>query len=156
MPSGHESIVNRINPGSCFGSSFSLLKTINSHNSFLSSANSTILFINLRELFDEVKIIESSQIKILKNILTSFAHSNILLNAKLQILAQKTLRDKLIAYFNFLAEQSGSQEFTLPFNREQLSSFINAERSSVCRELSKLANEQIIQIEKNKVKLLNL
>lgn len=154
MPTGHESLVRRINAGSSFGTSFSLVDSVNTANSFRSVTNCTVLFIDMQSILKNPSKQDNARLQMLNNLLTSFAKSNILLNTKLQIITQKTLREKLLTYFNFLSIQAGSSEFTLPFNREQLSSYLDSERSSVCRELSKLTQEGLIKIKKNRVTLL--
>ena len=87
--------------------------------------------------------------------MNSLAKSNVILNNKIQIMSQKTLRDKLITYFEILSMEKGSNEITIPFNREQLASYLVSERSSVCRELSKLKNDNIISINGNNIVLLS-
>ena len=80
--------------------------------------------------------------------MNSLAQTNMNLNNKIQILSQKTLRDKLITYFELLSIQKGSNVITIPFNREQLACYLCSERSSVCRELSRLKDDNIININK--------
>ena len=43
------------------------------------------------------------RIYLFENIMNSLAKSNIILNNKIQIMSQKTLRDKLITYFEILS-----------------------------------------------------
>ncbi|MGN0026527.1 MAG: Crp/Fnr family transcriptional regulator, partial [Clostridium sp.] len=90
-----------------------------------------------------------------ENIIYSLAKSNITLNTKIQIMSQKTLRNKLITYFELLSMEKGSKEITIPFNREQLASYLGSERSSICRELTKLKNDNLIDINGNNVVLLS-
>jgi len=73
---------------------------------------------------------------------------------KLQIASQKTLRDKLITYLELLSMHKDSNEITIPFNRDQLACYLGSERSYVCRELSKLKADNIINIKGNDVVLL--
>ena len=52
----------------------------------------------------------------------------------------------LLPILRYYLWKNGSNEITIPFNREQLASYLVSERSSVCRELSKLKNDNIISI----------
>lgn len=152
---GDETIVNRLTKGQILGSSFSFVSNINNLNYIRSTTASTILFVNINKLLQECDFISDYRICLLENIMRSLAQSNILLNAKVQILSQKSLRDKLLTYFELLASQEGSNKITIPFNREQLACFIGSERSSVCRELSKLQADNLISIKQNHVVLLS-
>ena len=151
---GDETIVNRLTKEHTFGASFSCTSDINNLNYIRSTTASTVLFIDVYKLLRECDFIYDYRLCLLENIMSSLAQSNILLNAKIQILSQKTLRDKLIAYFELLSIQKGSNKITIPFNREQLAGYLGSERSSVCRELSKLKDDNIININKNNIVLL--
>lgn len=151
---GSESIVSRLSPGATFGASFACTKDTNTVNDIRSTTRCTILFIHIQKLLKEYYPQPELYLQLMENIMRSLAKSNIRLNTKIQVLSQKTLRDKLLTYFELLAEQNNSNEFTLPFNREQLACYLGSERSSVCRELSKLSEAQIIRITKNQVALL--
>ena len=69
------------------------------------------------------------------------------LNFKIQLLAQPTLRDKLLFYLHLTQNALHRNSFTLPFTREKLAQFISADRSAVSRELSRMKDEGIIKIE---------
>lgn len=151
---GHESIVSRFPPCSIFGASFSCVEDKNTLNNFRSITKSTILFININQLLRELYSHCDHYLSLIENIMSSLAASNIRLNTKIQVLTQKTLREKLLTYFELLAKQNNSRTFTLSFNREQLASYLGSERSSICRELSKLSEEKIIEINRNQIVLL--
>ena len=152
---GDESIVNRLTKGQTIGSSFSCVSDINNLNYIRSVTSSTVLFINIHKLLRECNSIYDCHLCLCENIMYLIAQSNIVLNTKIQILSQKTLRDKIITYFEILSIQKGSNQITIPFNREQLASYLGSERSSVCRELSKLKDDNIISINGNNVVLIS-
>lgn len=127
---------------------------INTRNDIRSTTRCTVLFIHIQTLLQEYYPHQDFYLPLMENMMRSLAKSNIRLNTKIQVLSQKTLRDKILTYFELLAEQNNSNEFTLPFNREQLACYLGSERSSVCRELSKLSEKQIIRISKNQIALL--
>lgn len=151
---GYETIVNRLTEGYNFGNDFSCVSDVNNLNYIRSATDSTILFINTSKLFRECKDLCKYRTCLFENIIETIAKSNIKLNSKIQIMSQKTLRDKLITYFEILAMQKGSSDIVIPFNREQLASFLISERSSICRELSKLKDDNLISLKGNNVKIL--
>lgn len=151
---GHESIVNRFFQGSLLGISYSCIEAANTFNHFRSITDSTILFINIKLVLRERYAQGDHCLLLMENIMTSLAVNNIRLNHKIQVLSQHTLRKKIMTYFELLADKNNSKEFVLPFNREQLASYLGSERSSLCRELSKLADEKWIEVDKNRIRLL--
>lgn len=152
---GDETIVNRLTNGDSFGNAFSCVSDLNSLSYARSSTASKILFINIYMLLQECDFTYEYRLILFENIIRSLSKNNIILNEKIQIMSQKTLRDKLITYFEILSIQNGSNEITIPFSREQLACYLCSERSSVCRELSKLKDENIISIKGNRVVLLD-
>lgn len=152
---GDETIVNRLTKGHTFGNCVSCISNLNNLNDIRSITFSTVLFIDIYKLLRDSNFSYDFRIDLFENIMNSLAQTNMNLNNKIQILSQKTLRDKLITYFELLSIQKGSNVITIPFNREQLACYIGSERSSVCRELSKLKDENIININKNNIVLLD-
>lgn len=152
---GYETIVNRLLPSHTFGESFCCVSHINTLNTFRSVTGSTILFLDLPLLLQTLQGNETYYSVFTKNVIRSLAVNNIQLNSKIHVLSKKTLREKILTYFELLAAQTHSNELVLPFNREQLANYLGSERSSLCRELSRLAEEQIIRIDRNRITLLN-
>ena len=151
--SDHDTIVSRILPGGIFGESFSCTESANLFNEVRSISPSTVLFLDVHSVLHQSSILSGYHLKLVENLLCILARSNVWLNTKILILNQKTLRDKILTYFETLAAKNSSNRFTIPFNREQLASFLGSERSSLCRELSRMQEEGILSIEKDFVVL---
>lgn len=113
-----------------------------------------ILFIQFKQLTEVCESNCSFHNKLIQNMLSIIASKNILLNNKIEILSAKTTRDKLMAYFNMQITRNKSNTFTIPFSRDALADYLNLNRSSMSRELSKMRNEGIIQFNKNRFKIL--
>lgn len=152
---GHEAIVNRIMQGDSFGLAFACMQKKNPLNDIRCVTEVQIMFLEIWTLLQEGYLPADMHERLLKNVLITMAQNNIELNVKIQILGQKTLQEKLMAYFEQLAWQNASREIFLPFNREELACFLCSERSSVSRELSRLSDEGRIKIKGNQVELLS-
>ena len=82
------------------------------------------------------------------------AQRNMLLNSKINLLSQRTIREKLLTYFSMIITQNKSKKFRVPFSRNQLAEFICVDRSALSRELSKMKEEGILKFEKDDFELL--
>ena len=71
------------------------------------------------------------------------------LNAKIEILSHRTTEDRLLAYLHTFAEKCGSNEFDIPFDRQQLADFLCVERSALSAEVSRLARAGSFDCRKN-------
>ena len=77
------------------------------------------------------------------------------LNLRIEILSQKTIRDKLLSYFRILSQNSFSRTFTLPFSLTDLADYLSIDRSVMMREIKTLKEDGIIKkLDKNKFTLL--
>ena len=60
---------------------------------------------------------------------------------------------EIYTYLSEQAKQSGSYQFTIPFNRQQLADYLGVDRSAMSNELSKLQREGLLTFEKNRFSL---
>ena len=65
----------------------------------------------------------------------------------------KTVRGRLLTYFSAQAARSGSLQFEIPFNRQQLADYLNLDRSALSKELCKMRDEGLLEFEKNHFRL---
>ena len=72
----------------------------------------------------------------------------------LEVLSQRSTRERLLSYFGILSAQKGSNTFELPFTISNLADYLSVDRSAMSRELGKMKDEGLIQMDKRKVTLL--
>ena len=79
---------------------------------------------------------------------------NISLTQKIEFTSKRTTREKLLAYLSAEAKESGSSNFCIPFNRQELADYLSVERSAMSAELSKLRDDGVLKFYKNQFELL--
>lgn len=52
-------------------------------------------------------------------------------------------------YLSNESRKAGSQEFVIPFDRQQLADYLNVDRSALSKELGKMRDEGLIEFRKN-------
>lgn len=72
----------------------------------------------------------------------------------INILGQRTIRNKLLFFFEHLKMQNNSNAFTLPMPFSDLADYLAVDRSAMMRELKKLNDEKIIKTKIRKITLL--
>ena len=75
-------------------------------------------------------------------------------NNRIEILTNKTIRDKLLAYFRIMTKNSNNKIIYLPFNYSELADYLAINRSAMSREMKVLKDEGLIEIKGRKIKLL--
>ena len=79
------------------------------------------------------------------------------LNLRIELLSQKTIRDKLLSYFRILSENNFSKTFVIPFSLTDLADYLSIDRSAMMRELKMLKEDGIIKkLDKDKFMLLSM
>ena len=152
--SGREELVVREKAGELIGQAFCITGTRNSFIHFRASDEVTLLFFELRRILQTPNS-QNYYIKFIMNISTIMATSNIELNRKIRILTQKTLRDKLLLFFKEISRNNqDSPVIRIPYTREQIGSFVCADRASVCRELGKMQDDGLIRLNGRRLILL--
>lgn len=81
------------------------------------------------------------------------AQKNMQLNQKLEIVMQRTTREKLLAFLRTRSMKEGSMHFSIPFDRQGLADYLGVERSAMSTELNKLKREGAIDFHKNEFTL---
>ncbi|MBR3848678.1 MAG: Crp/Fnr family transcriptional regulator [Oscillospiraceae bacterium] len=76
------------------------------------------------------------------------------LSERIEILGNRSIREKLLSLFTMYARKTGSNSFELPFSLSYLADYICADRSAMMRELRHMCDEGIIETEKRKITLL--
>ena len=75
------------------------------------------------------------------------------LSERVDVLSRRSIREKLLCYFNQLAEKEGSRTFQLPFSLSMLADYIATDRSAMMRELKRLKEEGVLRSEGRRITL---
>jgi CRP-like cAMP-binding protein len=76
---------------------------------------------------------------------------NVQLMEKIEVSTRKTLREKLMAYFSNLAQKQGTRTVTVPLTRTALAQYLDANRSALVRELSRMQDDGLIELYGRKI-----
>ena len=92
--------------------------------------------------------------KLIRNLMYMLADRCVNMNEKITHMSKRTTRDKLLSYLSSQSNRSGSNEFDIPFNRQQLADYLSVDRSAMSSELGRMQEEGLIIYKKNHFKLL--
>lgn len=93
--------------------------------------------------------LEQAQLR--TNLLRILAQKNLYLQARMDILSAKGIRDKVLRLLRRYAKEGGS--FTVPFNREQMAAYLCVDRSALSHELARMQGEGLLRYQKNRFTL---
>lgn len=87
--------------------------------------------------------------RLVRNLMRALAVKTIELNRKIEILSHRSTQNRLMAYLHSIAQQKGTAEFDIPFDRQQLADYLCVERSALSAEISRLSKLGLISSRKN-------
>ena len=144
---GNITILTELSSPELFGEVFACAEIEHSPVTVQASKDCEILFIDYKRIVISCAAACPFHAKVIGNMLKLIAKKNLLLNQKNEILSQRTIRGKLISFFD--NQRGMAKNFTIPYNREELASYLCVDRSSMSRELCKMRDEGLIKFTKN-------
>lgn len=152
---GVKSIIEHYTAGDFFGEAFYIV-SVNNELSVEAKKNCEVLIFSYDSLYDDCK----SDCKYHDTLKEDFSRIMVdkmkALNTRIEILTKRTIREKLLGYFNILSTRKLSKSFTIPFSLTDLADYLSVDRSAMMREIKNLKDEGIIKKEGNLFTLLTL
>lgn len=113
--------------------------------------DSIVLLIDLEMIYT---VADSSPIRTILagNLIKSLAKKNLILNQKVRILSQKSLRDRVYICLASLPKDKNGY-VNIPFTQTALAEYLGVNRSALSRELGKMQNEGVLVVDGRKMKI---
>ena len=154
--SGNRVIVTTLEKDDLFGEALIYATEGNSPYDLVSSGESKVLLIPYKIFSNMCSNNCSYHAQLIKNMLTILSDKIVMLNNKMSILNAETLKGRIAVYLLSLQKKSNTMIFDMPMNRQKLAEFLNVKRPSLSRELSNMQNDNIIEVYRSSVKILDM
>lgn len=151
---GNRSIVASVEPGELFAESFACAGVSAIPVSVVAGEDSMVMLIPCQRITVGCANACSYHSRMIYNLLQIVAVKNLEFHQKLEITANRTTREKLMAYLLSQAKQHDSDTFTIPYDRQGLADYLGVERSAMSAELGKLRKDGVIDFFKSRFTLL--
>ncbi len=150
LASGNLICIFHKNKGDLFGGAVVFSNETTYPCDVYSRDNSKILFFPKQSIFEMCK-----ESLIAENLLNTFANKILHYEKRLELFSYSSIQKK-IAFF-LLDELKTSSNYTinLPFTKKTWAEYLNVSRPSLCRELKKLYDNEIIKLNVDKISILN-
>ena len=147
---GNRTIMEELFENDIFGTTISSIN--NDEYSIITKDDSKIIIIYFNEILNnDLNYSYFNQfLKNLLKIITKKINSN---NDRMEILTNKTIRNKLLAYFRIMSKKNNSRVIYLPYNYIDLADYLAIDRSAMYRELKNLKEEGLIEVKNKRITL---
>ena len=150
---GNKTIIGHFVENDIFGEVF---YPANTNNELFVTAikKSEILFFTYDTLFEKCEYECAFHKELINNLSELFIDEIIGLNLRIELLTKRSIREKLLSYFEILSKSSMNKVFTIPYTYTDLADYFSVDRSSLMREIKMLTDEGFIKKEGTKITLL--
>ncbi|MBE5907914.1 MAG: Crp/Fnr family transcriptional regulator [Lachnospiraceae bacterium] len=152
---GNRTILSNVGEGGFFAETYALLENEPLLVDVRANENCQILFFKVGSLKKLKSNMNLWSFKLISNLLMISANKNLHLSGRSFHTSPKTIRGRVMAYLNSVSLKKGSNEFDIPFDRQQLADYLNLERSALSKELGKMKKDGLIEVRKNHFKLMS-
>ncbi len=150
---GNRTILERIKENGIFGGLF-LSQIDEGDVVIICMADTEIMFVDYEHLVRQCHNACSHHSTLIRNMLSIVSEKSKELSSRVEVLSQRTLRKKLITYFNMISKESGTKNIVIPFSLSNLSDYLCVDRSAMLREMKKMRDEGLIDSHAKKVTIL--
>ena len=148
---GSTTIFDKLNENDIFGST---IYNLNGDDyDVITSDDTQIIIINYNDI---IKYRNNNRYynDFIKNLLIIYNDKIKEFNERINILSKKSIRNKLLEFFNLSFTKNNSRNIYLPFTFTELADYLAVDRSAMTRELKVLKDEGFIRITGKRITLL--
>lgn len=149
---GTRTILAEYEQGDVFGDVFSNIS--GGEISIISKVDSEIIFLDYDHLINRCKKNCSYHNTVIQNMIEILSKRIFIQNERIEILTKRSIRDKLLEYFNTLSKKTRSKTIYLPFTYTDLADYLSIDRASMMREIKNLKDDQMIRTQNKMIKIL--
>ena len=142
---GRRTIIKRIGPAEIVAAAQSLSGAETMSVDVEADEDSDVLLVKADRILSPCENACAFHARLVRNLMRALAVKTIELNRKIEILSHRSTQDRLMAYLRSVAQQKGTDEFDIPFDRQQLADFLCVERSALSSRISSVSSEARFQ-----------
>ena len=152
---GSQILMSNLTPTSVFGEILVSTRTHKSPVTIYATADTTVAFVEYSQLFSPRATGCAAYPIFLQNILKTIGDKYFRMFDRINILREKTLRAKIMAYLHTLQEKDKTTCVTIPFSKTVLANYLMANRSALSKELRRMEDEGIIAVCSRNIKIID-
>ena len=142
---GNRSILSEVGAGGLFAEAFACAGVEALPVSVIASEPSEIMLLRCHCILHTCSKHCSHHQALIFNLMRDLANKSLQFHQRIEITSRRTTREKLLAYLNVRARETGSASFDIPFDRQELADYLEVDRSGLSAEISKLRAEGVLE-----------
>lgn len=151
---GNQIILDQIQKGGVLSNVFAFSQNDGNLVSAFAVEKTRITFYDYNNLFKRCSKACEFHSLLVENLFSIVVEKSKTLSQRVEILSNKTIREKILSYLSFAVKTQGQTTVTLPMSLTSFADFLCVDRSAMMRELKKLSDNGIIKNKKREITIL--
>ncbi|MDD3402557.1 MAG: Crp/Fnr family transcriptional regulator [Hespellia sp.] len=152
---GNSSMLDHLEEGEIFGEIIAFANQCGKQFQVVCEHECTVAYVPYKKIITPCgKVCECHQ-RMIENLLAIISEKAQNLSERIEIISNRSIRTKLLYYFQIQVAKAGVKSFRIPFSVTTLSEYLCVDRSAMAREIGKMKEEGILEMHRRDVTLLN-
>ena len=151
---GNRNIISRVLPSDIISEDFACAEVDAVPISVVAEDSCEVMFVDCSHIMHTCENNCGFHTQMIYNLMKNLARKSVSFQEKIEITSKRTTREKLLTYLDLEAKRAGSRSFEIPFDRQELSDYLEVNRSGLSAEISKLRDEGVLESNKRSFRLL--
>ena len=147
---GQRIVMGELGPGQLFAESYACARAEVLPVTAVAAAGGAVLLLDSRRLAAPCSAACAFHGRLISNLLSVLADKNLFLAGKVEHLAGRTIKERLLSYLEKLSARTGRDAVTVPFDRQALADYLCVDRSALSRTIGQLTREGVLAAERNR------
>ena len=150
---GGRAILEHMGPGGVFGEMMMFKAAGDDSVVVRAAAPTRVSFLRSEAVMRRCEHACACHSRMVENLFRLVTEKATSLSERVEVLSRRSIREKLLRYFQLQAAKGHGPSFQLPFSLSALADYISADRSAMMRELKKMREEMLVTITGRQVTL---
>lgn len=151
---GNRTVMELIDETGIFGELIAFSSHVGDSLYIVCTRDADIMYVRNDQVTKRCKNACTCHTILVENMLRLITDKTMRMSERIEVLSNRSIREKLNCYFKLMAIHAGKNEFDLPFTMTALAEYICADRSAMMREVKKMTEDGLVKITRRHVKLL--
>ena len=147
---GTRTILEHLEAGSIFGEILAFTVQTGDSVSVVTESGCQVMYLDYAHIMKRCENACQHHSQLVRNLFALVTDQMQQMGRRVEVLSRRSIREKLLCYF---ALQAQNGRLTLPFTFSALADYIGSDRSAMMRELKKLREEGLVEVEGRRVTL---
>lgn len=150
---GERTILEHLEPGGVFGEMMMFRSAVDNSVVVRCAAPCCVSFLRSEAVLRRCEHACACHSRLVENLFRLVTDKATSLSERVEVLSRRSIREKLLRYFELQAAKNAGGTFSLPFSLSALADYISTDRSAMMRELKKMRQELLVTVSGRRITL---